>query len=160
VKDDPFSQYDLGIYNFDYDRLTYGDEICKLDLERKPEDKFPVKGIPQRWVRGVSFTERKIRKEINDDRDVYMLFDNRDDYPKCIWIHYGDLRTYGIRKSYAGYKNDFIEIKKDRDYLLHFDYMSFVSWCRKLKNQKIITDEEQYKKAGEESLFKYGGRKL
>jgi hypothetical protein len=160
VKDDPFSPYDLGIYLFDYDRLTYGEEICKLDLERKPEDKFPTKDIPARWVRGVSFTERKIKKEINDDRDVYMLFDNREDYPKCIWIHYGDLRTYAHYKSYAGYKNDFLEIRNENKHLLHFDYKSFVNWCIKLKNQKIISDEEMYKTAGANALLKYGGRKL
>ena len=160
VRDDPFSSYDLGIYLFDYDRLTYGDEICKLDLERKPQDRFPEKGIPPRWVRGASFTQRKLRKETNDDRDVYLLFDNRDDYPKCIWIHYGDLRTYGIPKSFAGRKNDFVEIKSDREYLLHFSFKSFVDWCIKLKNHKIITDEEQYRIAGEASMFKYGGRKL
>ena len=59
VKDDPFSPYDLGIYLFDYDRLTYGEEICKLDLERKT-DEFPMKDKPKRWTRGYSFLERKI----------------------------------------------------------------------------------------------------
>lgn len=157
VEENPGSPYDLGVYNFNYTTLKYGDLICKLDLERKPDYKFPEKEVPPHWVRDASFLQRKTRKEINHDRDAYMLFDNDISYPRCIWINYGDLRDFGIPKEYPhwGEKNEFLEIKKGNYHLLNFGYRSFVNWCYKIKNHEIVSDKEQYQMAGERAIYKY-----
>jgi hypothetical protein len=140
IEENPFSDYDLGIYLFDFEKLQYGNEICKLDLERKPNDVFPREGIPLRWSRGYSFLQRKTRKEINYDRDAYMLFDNNPTYPRCRWINYFNLREFGIPKSFNhwGAKNEFIEIKEGNFPKVFQGYRSFIQWCNCLQNKEIL----------------------
>jgi hypothetical protein len=157
VIDNPFSSYDLGVYIFDYNTLKEGNEICKVDLERKPTTLFPKDDLPENWIRNgkpcASFAFRKTKKLTNDGRDVYMLIDMREKYPKCIWVHYDDLRTYGKYYEYTGYKNQFLCIH-DKS-LLNFNYHSFISWCNKLKNREVISDKEQYESVWENLRFKF-----
>jgi hypothetical protein len=114
--------------------------------------KNPVNG---KFIKKFTETDIKkiikdIEKDINHDRDAYMLFDNDVSYPRCIWIHYSDLRDFGIPKEYPhwGEKNEFLEIKKDNYHILNFGYRSFVNWCYKIKNREVVSDREQYKIAG------------
>jgi hypothetical protein len=134
VERNPFSPYDIGVYNYNLKYLKDGEEICKIDLERKLNDRFPKKGIPPRWTRGVSFLERKLEKPINWDRDVYVLFDNDDEYPRIIWATYHDIREFGLYQEFRGSKNRFRTLDLSH---LHFGYESLVNWCACLKNMEL-----------------------
>lgn len=135
VLGDPYSLYDLEVMEYNFTTLNYGNLVCRIDLESKP-DIFPKSGIPKRWVRGVSFLQRKTKKEINYSRDVYLLHDSRPNYPRVIWAPYKTIRDYGEVDN-RGFKNEFLVVK-EKDYnLLYFSIHDLVNWCNRLKNQEV-----------------------
>lgn len=135
VESNKFSPYDLEVNIYDFDKLKEGPTICRIDVEEKP-DRFSKNEIPKRWVRGVSFLVRKTKKEINYDRDVYILVDSHPTTPRIIWAPYRDIRDYGVYE-YFGPKNEFLVLRK-KDYdKINFGFHSLVKWTEKLKNGEV-----------------------
>jgi hypothetical protein len=113
-KNPTFSDYDISVHEFDIKILKIGNVIIKIDVERKPGREFSGdKEIPSGWPRGVSFVDRKVKKSINRNIDVYMIHDDNKSSPKIIWAPYGWIRSYGtFQKSENGNSyNDFWGIK-------------------------------------------------
>ena len=99
---------------FDIRILKFGNVIIKIDVERKPDREFSGKDeIPSGWPRGVSFLDRKVKKPINRNQDVYMIHDDNKSSPKIIWAPYGWIRSNGvfIKSENGNQYNDFWGIK-------------------------------------------------
>jgi hypothetical protein len=136
VPGDKYSPYDLEVTLFNWADLSQGRVICRVDVEEKP-DRFEKDKIPDRWVRGVSFLVRKTQKDINYDRDVYVLSDCNPQYPRIIWAHYKTIRDFGKYEN-RGYKNEFLVIRNENYDKLNFGFDSLVKWCSYLKNGEVI----------------------
>lgn len=135
VPGDKYSPYDLEVILYNWDSLIQGPIICRIDVEEKP-DRFGKKHIPDRWYRGVSFLVRKTQKEVNYDRDVYVLSDCHPHYPRIIWAHYATIRDFGEYENF-GSKNQFLVIRKKDYNKLNFGFRSLVLWCVDLKNNEV-----------------------
>ncbi|MDD5048070.1 MAG: hypothetical protein PHH09_04010 [Methanoregulaceae archaeon] len=135
VPGNKYSLYDLEVILYDWGDLRSGPIICRIDVEEKP-DRFKKNQVPDRYVRGVSFLVRKTKKEINYDRDVYVLVDCHPQYPRIMWAHYKIIRDFGEYED-RGPDNRFLVIRK-RDYdKINFGFHSLVKWCTDLKNQEV-----------------------
>jgi len=86
-----FSPQDVIVHTYDRRSLTFGKEICKIDVERKPNDVFEEYPSPPRRWHSWSFLARKVDKASNRDQDVYILVD-REISDRVFWITYGAIR--------------------------------------------------------------------
>ena len=135
VPGDKYSLYDLEVTLYNYNDLKTGPIICRVDIEEKP-DRFKKNQVPERWTRGVSFLVRKTKKEINYDRDVYVLSDCHPLRPRVIWAHYKVIRDFG-EYEYHGPKNEFLVIRK-KDYdKINFGFHPLVNWFTTLRNREV-----------------------
>ena len=155
-KDSPYSTHDIDIRKFDYNELSSGAVLCRIDLERKPKAVFPKDSPPKEWVRGVSFLARKVSKESNCGRDVYLLFDQKPTYPKTIWITYDLIREYGTFENW-GRGNEFYVIHEEHYRHLKFGYKSLINYCRSLENNPIVCSGIDVKKMGDDCEFHSAG---
>lgn len=138
IPGDLFSPYDLAVYDFNFKSLERGKEICRIDLENKPFNRngyFPKEGFPPHWF-CVSFLARKTEKDINLQRDVYVLFDDRK-YPRIRWVHYKTIRELGIYKDRGNKSDRFYWIYPQHYSHIHSGYKDLVDWCNCLKNKEI-----------------------
>jgi hypothetical protein len=135
VPGNKYSPYDLEVILYDWDSLTPGPVVCRIDVEEKP-DRFKKKCVPDRWTRGVSFLVRKTQKEVNYDRDVYILSDCQPNYPRIIWAHYATIRDFGEYEDF-GSRNRFLVVRKRNYDKLNFGFRSLVLWCIYLKNNEV-----------------------
>lgn len=88
-----FSPQDVIVHTYDRRSLTFGKEICKIDVERKPNDVFEEYPSPPRRWHSWSFLARKVDKASNRDQDVYLLVD-REISDRIFWITYGAIRGH------------------------------------------------------------------
>ena len=91
-----YSEYDADIFEFDWETLSKGNIVSKIDFERKPKDVF-IQGKPPSYWKNVNFLTRKVSKQTNRDNDLYVLHDNHDTDPQIIWATYGVIRSFGIK---------------------------------------------------------------
>lgn len=115
---DTTSEQDIEVYKFDLDTLVEKEIILNIDVERKYQDVFEWPNlIPYRWSRGVSFLNRKTKRQTSNS-DVYLLCDKNcgnglhNPNPKILWMPLGCVRKCAVRDYQGSEENDFWVIKK------------------------------------------------
>ncbi|HUS99098.1 MAG TPA: hypothetical protein VMY59_02120 [Candidatus Thermoplasmatota archaeon] len=129
VPKNPYSAWDLDIYNFDMATLTQKEKIIRIDVERKklrfPEGKPPSPiGV---WPYGVRFLKRK-DKASSRNIDVYMLFDNSDTDPRFIWTTYGFIREKGLLSIGLTPDTSYFRIRPQFYTLLQYNLVSLTEY--------------------------------
>jgi len=135
VPKNPYSAWDLDIYDFDMATLTQKEKILRIDVERKklrfPEGKPPSPiGV---WPYGVRFLKRK-DKSTSRNIDIYLLFDNSDTDPRFIWTTYGFIRENAIRQDGSTFDDSYLRITPRFYTLLKYDLDSLTKYVCDIRN--------------------------